>query len=79
MSDAMDGLALSVSDKEHRILKEIAKSKSNKEIAEIVHMSQRSLEYGLTTLFHKLNAKSRIEAAIKAKQLGILEDSDFIQ
>lgn len=42
-------------------------------------MSQRSLEYCLTNLFQKLNVKSRIEAALKAKQMGILSDSDFAQ
>ncbi|AWV34883.1 response regulator transcription factor [Paenibacillus odorifer] len=66
-----------ISKKEHEMLTEIAKGKSNKEIAEIVLMSQRSLEYSLTSLFQKLNVKSRIEAAIKAKRLGILKESDF--
>ncbi|OMD35298.1 response regulator transcription factor [Paenibacillus odorifer] len=66
-----------ISKREHEMLTEIAKGKSNKEIAEIVLMSQRSLEYSLTNLFQKLNVKSRIEAAIKAKRLGILKDSDF--
>lgn len=71
--------ALTVTNREYEMLKEIAKGKSNKEIAEQVLMSQRSLEYALTSLFQKLNVKSRIEAAIKAKQLGFLKDSDFIQ
>ncbi|TJY42609.1 response regulator transcription factor [Cohnella pontilimi] len=66
-----------VSAKEQQILKEIAKGKSNKEIATDLHMSQRSLEYGLTNLFHKLNVKSRLEAAIKAKELKLLDDVDF--
>lgn len=66
-----------ISKREHEMLTEIAKGKSNKEIAEIVLMSQRSLEYSLTNLFQKLNVKSRIEAAVKAKRLGILKESDF--
>ncbi|GAB6929223.1 response regulator transcription factor [Paenibacillus sp. JCM 10914] len=69
----------SITDKEYDILKEIARGKSNKEIASSVLMSQRSLEYCLTSLFQKLNVKSRIEAALKAKQLGILTDTDFGQ
>jgi two-component system competent response regulator ComA len=71
--------ALAISNKEYEILKEIAKGRSNKDIAEIVLMSQRSLEYCLTNLFSKLNVKSRVEAAIKAKQMGFLTDADFIQ
>lgn len=74
-----DQADLSVSNREYEILKEIAKGKSNKEIADLVLMSQRSLEYALTSLFHKLNVKSRIEAAIKAKQMGFLKDSDFVE
>lgn len=68
-----------ISDKEREILREIAQGNSNKAIAETLHMSQRSLEYGLTNLFHKLNVKSRFEAAMKAKQMGYLDDMDFSQ
>ncbi|MGF7045889.1 two-component system competent response regulator ComA [Paenibacillus sp. DS2015] len=66
-----------ISNKEYEILKEVAKGRRNKEIAENVLMSQRSLEYSLTSLFQRLNVKSRMEAAIKAKQMGILDSSDF--
>jgi two-component system competent response regulator ComA len=68
---------MAVSDKENQILQEIARGKSNKEIALTLIMSQRSLEYCLTSLFHKLNVKSRIEAAMKAKQLGLIENAEF--
>lgn len=61
-----------ISIKEYEMLKEIAQGKSNKEIAETLHMGQRSLEYRLTNLFYKLKVKSRIEAVMKAKQMGIL-------
>ncbi|GIP37833.1 DNA-binding response regulator [Paenibacillus sp. J31TS4] len=66
--------APAVNEKEHDILQEIAKGKSNREIAQLHMMSQRSLEYALTGLFHKLKVKSRIEAAMKAKELGLLDD-----
>ncbi|HIW34321.1 MAG TPA: response regulator transcription factor [Candidatus Paenibacillus intestinavium] len=69
--------AIQISSNEYEILKQISKGKSNREIAEIVLMGQRSLEYSLTTLFQKLNVKSRMEAVLKAKQLGILKDSDL--
>lgn len=77
LEDTIDTEASSITGKEYKILKYIAKGKSNKEIAEEVIMSQRSLEYCLTNLFQKLNVKSRIEAAMKAKNLGLLSDLDF--
>jgi two-component system competent response regulator ComA len=67
-----------ITEKEYDILKQLAKGKSNKDIAELMFMSQRSLEYAITHLFQKLNVKSRIEAAMKAKQMGLLADTDFI-
>jgi two-component system competent response regulator ComA len=69
--------AQTISNKEYKILKEIAKGKSNKKIADSLLMSQRSLEYSITNIFQKLNVKSRIEAAMKAKQIGLLSDQDI--
>ena len=63
-----------ISYKELKILKEIANGKSNKEISDHLLVSQRSLEYSITNIFQKLNVKSRIEAAMKAKQIGLLSD-----
>lgn len=65
-----------VSDRERQILTEIARGKSNKEIAQTLLISQRSLEYALTDLFHKLKVKSRVEAVIKAGQLGIVDEGE---
>jgi two-component system competent response regulator ComA len=63
-----------ISNKELKILKEIANGKSNKEISDHLLVSQRSLEYSITNIFQKLNVKSRMEAAMKAKQIGLLSD-----
>ncbi len=65
--------AVSITDKERIILHEIAAGRSNREIAESLIMSQRSLEYRLTSLFQKLGVKSRLEAVSKARQLGLLD------
>ncbi len=61
---------LSANDLE--ILREVAKGKSNKDIATAMLMSQRSLEYALTQLFQKLQVKSRVEAVAKSKELGFI-------
>jgi two-component system competent response regulator ComA len=75
--DAVMDPKMTINSKELRILKEIADGKSNKEIADSLITSQRALEYSLTNLFHKLNVKSRFEAAVKAKQLGLFDESDY--
>ncbi|MGX6444418.1 response regulator transcription factor [Neobacillus sp. K501] len=66
-----------ISQKEDKLLRELAKGHSNKEISKTLLISQRSLEYSLTELFQKLNVNSRVEAIKKAKSLGILPTEDL--
>ncbi|MDQ1912911.1 response regulator transcription factor [Paenibacillus sp. GD4] len=70
---------LPISTQEYKILKGIANGYSNRKISENLHMSQRSLEYSLTALFQKFNVKSRIQVVMKAKEMGLLSESDFVQ
>jgi two-component system competent response regulator ComA len=69
---------ISVSETEHSIIKSFALGKSNKEIADEMMTSQRTLEYAITQIYRKLNVKSRKEAVSQAKHLGILTNHDFI-
>jgi two-component system competent response regulator ComA len=76
-SVARGALNVSITNKEFVILKYLAQGKSNREIAELLVTSQRTLEYSLTHLFQKLQVKSRREAVTKAKQIGLLRREDF--
>jgi two-component system, NarL family, competent response regulator ComA len=66
-----------ITQEEDKLLRELAKGKSNKEISKTLMISQRSLEYSLTELFQKLHVSSRVEAIKKAKSLGILPTEDL--
>lgn len=61
-------LSIEVTEKEQNILTMIAEGMTNREIAESLFMSQRTVEYALTKLFEKLGARSRTEALMKARQ-----------
>ncbi|MCA0971399.1 response regulator transcription factor [Halobacillus litoralis] len=65
---------VSITSKEQEILKEVAKGKSNREIAQTFYKSPRTIEYNLTEIFKKLQVKTRAEAVLKSKQLGIITD-----
>lgn len=71
-------VSIPLNERELAILKNLAQGNSNKQMAEVLFTSQRTLEYSLTQLFHKLNVKTRKEAVTKAKQLGILSSEDFM-
>ncbi|EJR25866.1 response regulator transcription factor [Bacillus cereus] len=64
--------AVSLNEEEKKILVEVSKGKTNRELAEILNLSQRSVEYKLTDIFHKLHVSSRMEAVQKAQELGII-------
>lgn len=66
-----------ITQEEDKLLRELAKGKSNKEISATLLISQRSLEYSLTEIFQKLHVTSRVEAIKKAKSLGILPTEDL--
>ncbi len=66
-----------ITQEEDRLLRELAKGKSNKDISKTLMISQRSLEYNLTELFQKLHVNSRVEVIKKAKSLGILPAEDL--
>ncbi|MEC0943884.1 response regulator transcription factor [Bacillus atrophaeus] len=54
------------------ILQEVEKGFTNQEIADALHLSKRSIEYSLTSIFNKLNVGSRTEAVLIAKSDGVL-------
>ncbi|MGH1298662.1 response regulator [Bacillus pretiosus] len=68
---------VSLNEDEKRILLEVSKGKTNKELAGILNLSQRSVEYKLTDIFHKLKVSSRMEAVQKAKELWLIPTLDL--
>jgi len=66
-----------ITSEEEKLLRELAKGKSNKEISKTLMISQRKLEYSITALFEKLHVNSRVEVIKKAKSLGILPSEDL--
>lgn len=61
--------AKTLSDKEVAVLKLIAQGYKNKDIADLLFMSQRNVEYLISHLFEKLSARSRQEAVVKGLEL----------
>jgi len=70
----MNNDKLHFNEKEMRILKELVKGKTNKQMAQTLFIGQRSLEYCLTGIFQKLEVQNRIEAIVKVNMLGIIDE-----
>jgi NarL family two-component system response regulator LiaR len=61
-----------LSERESEILKLVTSGMSNKEIAEKLFLSQRTVKAHLTNIFNKLNVASRSEAIVKGLQWGLV-------
>ncbi|MDO8490943.1 MAG: response regulator transcription factor [Dehalococcoidia bacterium] len=73
-----DGNASSLfTDKELEVLKRAAKGMSNKDIAQELALSVRTVEAHLTSLFNKLNVSSRTELVVSALKKGLVALDDI--
>jgi NarL family two-component system response regulator LiaR len=61
-----------LSERESEVLRLVALGMSNKEIAEKLFLSQRTVKAHLTNIFNKLNVASRSEAIVKGLQWGLI-------
>jgi LuxR family maltose regulon positive regulatory protein len=57
--------------REIEVLKLVADGQTNKEIANKLHISLRTVKFHMTSIFSKLGVGSRLQAVAKAKLLGI--------
>jgi len=61
-----------LSERESEVLRLVALGMSNKEVAEELFLSQRTIKAHLTSVFNKLNVASRSEAIVKGLQWGLV-------
>ncbi len=61
-----------VSKRELSVLSYVAAGQSNKQIANLLGISQKTVRNHLSRIFHKLRAGNRTEAVMKAMRLGLL-------
>lgn len=59
-----------LSEREMEVLKLAAKGMTNKEIADVLHLSTRTIQAHLRTIFDKLNVGSRSEAVLHGLRRG---------
>lgn len=64
-----------VSHREQEILRFVAAGLSNREIAQAVHLSEATIKWHLHNLFAKLGVRSRTQAVLKGKSMGLLNEA----
>ena len=66
-----------LNDRERQILEKLAIGMSNRDIANDIHLSEKTVKHYMTNIMNKLHVSNRVQAAIKAyemsKQAGKLQ------
>ncbi len=62
--------------REIEIIKQLAAGKSNKEIAATLEISVETVKSHMKRIFSKLSTTERSSAAIKAMELGVIENNN---
>ncbi len=68
----MEGLVESLSERELEILSLIARGASNKEIASQLYIAEGTVKNHVTHILGKLDVRDRTQAALKAREMGLL-------
>lgn len=67
-----------LTERESNVLFYLAKGLTNEEIAEKLHISVHTVKAHLEAIYDKLNVTNRVQAAIKAIALEMIELSSLI-
>ncbi|MEW6469991.1 MAG: tetratricopeptide repeat protein [Bacteroidota bacterium] len=62
-----------LTDRETEILRKIAEGRSNREVAELLFVSENTVKYHLKNIFLKLDVKNRTEALVKASAMNLIQ------
>ena len=61
-----------LTDRELQVLQLVAAGNRNRQIAETLKVSVKTVEFHLSNILGKLGAQSRTEAVVRAWQIGVL-------
>jgi DNA-binding NarL/FixJ family response regulator len=70
---AGEPLPVALTDREHEVLGLLARGLNNAEIAQRIHFSEASVKAHMTQIMGKLGVRDRVQALIRASQLGLVD------
>lgn len=59
-----------LSTRERQILEKLSNGMSNREIADDIYLSEKTVKHYMTNIMHKLHVSNRVQAAIKAYEMS---------
>jgi len=75
MHPDQENMAALLTERELDILRLVMQGKTNKEIAHALSITQRTVEFHVSNLLQKLGVESRIQAAVLATKMNLLDST----
>jgi len=73
MTDSERGIeTIKLTQREVEVLNLVIEGHSNREIADILSVRKRTVDFHLANIYHKLQVSNRIQAIRKAARLGLI-------
>ena len=60
--------------REREVICHLAQGRTNREISQALHMSEKTVKHHMTHIMHKLGARNRLEAVLLAQRMGTLSE-----
>jgi DNA-binding NarL/FixJ family response regulator len=67
-----------LTEREREVLLLVTRGASNREISEALFLASGTVKNYLSTILSKLGVRDRTQAALKARELGVLQDNGYI-
>ena len=64
--------AVALTRREVEVLSLLFEGRSTKEVADRLYVSKRTVDYHLCRIFEKLNVSNRVQALLRATELGLV-------
>ena len=68
---------ITLTEREKLVMNYLVKGLNNEEISDTIHISVHTTKAHLEAIYEKLNVHNRVQAAIKAVKLGIVELEEY--
>jgi len=63
---------VNLTEREVEVLNLVLEGKSSKEVAQMLFLSKRTIDFHLARIYEKLNVSNRVQAIRRATQLGLV-------
>ena len=71
--DALSGKPVKLTKKEREVMTLITQGQASKQVADVLFISKRTVDFHLANIYAKLQVTNRVQALLRCQRLGLIE------